>query len=136
MKDKSELSSIISILDKKYKDLSQDTNIHLEGLLHSKQLNYWDYINTESLLNLQIQRTDFPDEMVFITYHQINELIFKMILWEISQLAKSKKIDIKLFEEKLMRISRYFDMLTTSFNIMTKGMDPKQYNKFRLSLKL
>jgi len=134
MKDKSELSSIISILDKKYKDLSQDTNIHLEGLLHSKQLNYWDYINTESLLNLQIQRTDFPDEMVFITYHQINELIFKMILWEISQLAKSKKIDIKLFEEKLMRISRYFDMLTTSFNIMTKGMDPKQYNKFRLSL--
>tara|TARA_B110000014_G_scaffold139282_1_gene96554 strand:+ start:410 stop:1342 length:933 start_codon:yes stop_codon:yes gene_type:complete len=134
MKDNSKLSSIISILDKKYKDLSQDTSIHLEGLLHSKQLNYWDYINTESLLNLQIQRTDFPDEMVFITYHQINELIFKMILWEISQLAKSKKIDIKLFEEKLMRISRYFDMLTTSFNIMTKGMDPKQYNKFRLSL--
>ena len=125
MKDNSKLSSIISILDKKYKDLSQDTSIHLEGLLHSKQLNYWDYINTESLLNLQIQRTDFPDEMVFITYHQINELIFKMILWEISQLAKSKKIDIKLFEEKLMRISRYFDMLTTSFNIMTKGMDPK-----------
>jgi len=134
MKDNPKINSILSILDKKYEDLSQDTSMRLEGLLHSKQLNYWDYINTESLLNLQTQRTDFPDEMVFITYHQINELIFKMILWEISQLAKSKKIDIKLFEEKLMRISRYFDMLTTSFNIMTKGMDPKQYNKFRLSL--
>ncbi len=134
MKDNPKINSIISILDKKYKNLSQDTSMHLEGLLHSKQLNYWDYINTEALLNLQIQRTDFPDEMVFITYHQINELIFKMILWEISQLAKSKKIDIQLFEEKLMRISRYFDMLTTSFNIMAKGMDPKQYNKFRLSL--
>ena len=134
MKDNPKINSIISILDKKYKNLSQDTSMHLEGLLHSKQLNYWDYINTEALLNLQIQRTDFPDEMVFITYHQINELIFKMILWEISQLAKSKKIDIQLFEEKLMRISRYFDMLTTSFNIMKKGMDHDQYNKFRLSL--
>ena len=134
MKDNPKINSIISILDKKYKNLSQDTSMHLEGLLHSKQLNYWDYINTEALLNLQIQRTDFPDEMVFITYHQINELIFKMILWEISQLAKSKKIDIQLFEEKLMRISRYFDMLTTSFNIMKKGMDHDQYNKFRTTL--
>ena len=134
MKDNPKINPILSILDKKYKDLSQETDMHLKGLLHSKQLNYWDYINTEALLNLQIQRTDFPDEMVFITYHQINELIFKMILWEISQLAKSENIDIKFFEEKIMRVSRYFDMLTTSFNIMKKGMDPDQYNKFRLSL--
>ena len=33
-----------------------------------------------------------------------------------------------------MRISRYFDMLTTSFNIMREGMDPEQYGKFRHTL--
>ena len=79
-------------------------------------------------------KEDYPDEMVFITYHQINELIFKMILWEIQQVADSKNLSVDLFEDKIMRVSRYFDMLTTSFNIMLKGMSVEQYNKFRLSL--
>ena len=134
MNNSSKIDLLISSLDEKYKNLSQDTSMHLEGLLHSKQLTYWDYINTDALLNLQTQRTNYPDEMVFITYHQINELIFKMILWEMSQLAESKSVKVGIFEDKLMRISRYFDMLTTSFNIMTMGMEPRQYNKFRLTL--
>ena len=40
-------------------------------------MTYWDYIQTDALLNLQVQRTTLPDEMVFIMYHQINELLFK-----------------------------------------------------------
>ena len=134
MAKKSKFESVISELKDKHEDLSQDINLHLEGFLHSKQLTYWDYINPDALLNLQIQRTEFPDEMVFITYHQINELIFKMILWEIEQVANTKDISVEIFEDKIMRVSRYFDMLTTSFNIMSKGMSPDQYNKFRLAL--
>jgi tryptophan 2,3-dioxygenase len=38
-------------------------------------------------MNLQIQRTTLPDEMVFYMYHQVNELIFKMILWEMRQIS-------------------------------------------------
>ena len=71
MAKKSKLDSVIYELKEKHEALSQDTNLFLEGFLHSKQLTYWDYINTDALLNLQIQRTDYPDEMVFITYHQI-----------------------------------------------------------------
>jgi tryptophan 2,3-dioxygenase len=72
--------------------------------------------------------------MVFIAYHQINELIFKMILWEVSQVAEKENLDVVFFERKLMRISRYFDMLTTSFNIMREGMEVEQYMKFRYTL--
>ncbi len=125
---------IINALEKKYSELGQDKDIYLEGLLHSKPLNYWDYIQTDSLLNLQTQRTNFPDEMVFIVYHQINELIFKMILWELRQVAETTILEVEFFTEKLMRISRYFDMLTSSFSIMKDGMNIEQYNKFRLSL--
>jgi tryptophan 2,3-dioxygenase len=35
-----------------------------------------------------------------------------------------------------MRISRYFDMLTTSFSIMENGMEVEQYMKFRNTLTL
>jgi len=134
MPDQPNYDSILKALENKYETINQDTATHLEGLLHSKPITYWDYIHTDALLNLQIQRTTLPDEMVFIAYHQINELIFKMILWEIQQVAEKEELNAVFFEDKIMRISRYFDMLTTSFDIMREGMDVEQYNKFRHTL--
>lgn len=125
---------LIGQIEEKYKQIDQKTDTHLEGLLWSKPITYWDYIQTDALLNLQIQRTTLPDEMVFIMYHQVNELLFKMILWEMKQLCVTNKLDSIYFTEKLMRISRYFDMLATSFDIMGDGMDIEQYMKFRNTL--
>jgi tryptophan 2,3-dioxygenase len=67
-------------------------------------------------------------------YHQVNELLFKMILWEISQVAHTDTLTAEFFSTKLMRISRYFDMLTSSFTIMGEGMEVEQYMKFRTTL--
>ena len=132
---KDDLSSKLSQkLKDKYDAIGQDVETHLEGLLHSKPINYWDYIQTDALLNLQVQRTVYPDEKVFIMYHQISELLFKMILSEIGQVAKSDDISINVFTDKIMRVSRYFDVLTSSFSIMKDGMDVEQYNKFRTTL--
>jgi tryptophan 2,3-dioxygenase len=121
-------------LDEKFRAIGQKTETHLEGLLWSKPITYWDYIQTDALLNLQIQRTTLPDEMVFIMYHQVNELLFKMMLWEVEQLCHTEAPTPSYFTEKLMRLSRYFDMLTTSFDIMRDGMDVDQYMKFRNTL--
>ncbi|AIN73163.1 tryptophan 2,3-dioxygenase [Flavobacterium psychrophilum] len=126
--------NIVQEIDEKYKAINQKTEAHLEGLLWAKPITYWDYIQTDALLNLQIQRTTLPDENVFIMYHQVNELLFKMILWEIKQLSYTQKPTTAFFTERLMRISRYFDMLTTSFDIMGEGMEVEQYMKFRHTL--
>ena len=125
---------LLNELEKKFNALNQNTNVHLEGLLYAKPINYWDYIQTDVLLNIQTQRTTLPDEMVFIMYHQVNELIFKMILWEINQVSNNNHMTHEFFIGKLMRVSRYFDMLTSSFQIMQDGMDPEQYLKFRNTL--
>lgn len=127
-------SQVIENLEKKFEAINQKTETHLEGLLWSKPITYWDYIQTDALLNLQVQRTVLPDEMVFIMYHQVNELLFKMILWEINQVTETEKPETTFFTERLMRISRYFDMLTTSFDIMGDGMEVEQYMKFRNTL--
>ena len=126
--------NITNQLKDKYKAIDQDVQTHLEGLLHSKPVTYWDYIQTDALLNLQVQRTVFPDEKVFIMYHQISELLFKMILSEIEQIAHNEHVDTATFTDKIMRISRYFDVLTSSFSIMKDGMSIEQYNKFRTTL--
>ncbi|MBC5840335.1 MAG: tryptophan 2,3-dioxygenase [Flavobacteriaceae bacterium] len=126
--------AILNEIELKYEAINQKTETHLEGLLWSKPITYWDYIQTDALLSLQTQRTTLPDEMVFIMYHQVNELIFKMILWEIDQISNSSKLETSFFTERVMRISRYFDMLTTSFSIMENGMEVEQYMKFRNTL--
>lgn len=127
-------NQLLNELDEKFHAIGQKTDTHLEGLLWSKPITYWDYIQTDALLNLQTQRTVLPDEMVFIMYHQVNELLFKMILWETNQITSLDKPDTVFFTERLMRISRYFDMLTTSFTIMGDGMEVEQYMKFRNTL--
>ncbi len=126
--------TILNQIDSKFEAIHQKTDTQLEGLLWSKPITYWDYIQTDTLLSLQTQRTTLPDEMVFIMYHQVNELIFKMILWEMQQVSYAEKITTLFFTERLHRISRYFEMLTTSFEIMENGMEVDQYMKFRNTL--
>jgi len=125
---------ILKRIDEKYRAIDQNPDVHLEGLSWSNPITYWDYILPDALLGLQVQRTDQPDEMVFIMYHQINELLFKMILWEIDQVSKKEVVEAAFFTEKLRRISRYFDMLSSSFSIMGDGMEKEQYMKFRNTL--
>ena len=125
---------ILKAIEEKYDKLGVPVDAMLEGLLHSTPITYWDYIQTDALLGLQTPRTNQPDEMVFIMYHQVNELLFKMILWEIDQVAKPIKVSAEKFSMHLNRISRYFDMLCSSFNVMADGMEKEQYLKFRNTL--
>lgn len=125
---------LLAAIDKKYLDMGQDPDVHLSGLLYAEPMKYWDFIQLDALLGLQTQRTQLPDEMVFIMYHQINELVFKMILWEMQQISHTENIEPEKFVMHLMRISRYFDMLSNSFDIMGDGMEVEQYMKFRDTL--
>lgn len=125
---------LLKAIDEKYKAMGQNPDTHLSGLLHSEPITYWDYIQVDALLGLQIQRTQLKDEMVFIMYHQINELLFKMMLWEIDQIAFDNELTTDKFAKHLDRVSRYFDMLANSFDIMRDGMDIDQYMKFRDTL--
>lgn len=125
---------LLAQIDEKYKAMGQDPDVHLSGLLHAEPIKYWDYVQVDALLGLQVQRTNLPDEMVFIMYHQINELLFKMILWEMNQISHTEGIEPDKFVMHLMRVSRYFDMLSGSFDIMREGMELEQYMKFRDTL--
>ncbi len=125
---------LVERIEEKFTAIDQNYETHLEGMVWAKPITYWDYIQPDALLNLQVQRTTLPDEMVFIMYHQINELLFKMILWEAEQVTTNNQLTASFFAEKLNRISRYFDMLSSSFSIMQEGMEVEQYLKFRNTL--
>lgn len=134
MELKPEIIERIELLDKKYQAMGQNLTSYLDGLLYADYLTYWDYIHLDTLLTLQTPKTNIPDENIFIMYHQITELYFKLCLHEYNQLAEKENMDAAFFIERVKRINRYFEALITSFDVMVDGMDPKQFLKFRMSL--
>jgi tryptophan 2,3-dioxygenase len=121
-------------LQQKYAVMGQDLSSYLDGLLYSDYLTYWDYIHLDTLLSLQNPKTRFPDEKVFIIYHQITELYFNLILWEIQQIAHKPDLNESFFIERITRVIRYFHQLEGSFGIMVEGMEKEQFLKFRMAL--
>lgn len=121
-------------LERKYEAMGQDLSSYLDGLLHADYLTYWDYIHLDTLLSLQNPKTDIPDELIFIGYHQITELYCKLILWEIDQMTLVAPGEGKEFLKRLHRINRYFAHLSDSFDIMGEGMEKEQFLKFRMAL--
>ena len=135
-------------LEDKYESMGQDMTSYLDGLLISNYLPYWDYVRLDTLLSLQQPLTDFPDEQIFIIYHQITELYFSLALHELHQIANNgKKImpngeDLgwnenltgKYLKERLKRINNYFEALSHSYSIMEYGMEKDQFLRFRMAL--
>jgi tryptophan 2,3-dioxygenase len=138
----------IKLLEQKYAQTGQDLNGYLEGLLLSNYLTYWDYTQVDTLLTLQNPKTDYPDEVIFIMYHQITELYFKLALHEFEQIGNNGKrilanghdagwndtLNVDFFVERVVRINRYFEALTKSFEIMINGMEKEQFLKYRMAL--
>lgn len=129
-----ELKDRLEKLHEKYSLIGQDLNAYLDGLLYADSVKYWEYIQLDSLLGLQNPRTSFPDEKIFIMYHQITELYFNLALHEFEQIGNNQALTGKFFLERVTRINRYFEALTASFQIMIDGMEKEQFLKFRMSL--
>ena len=106
---------------------------YLAGLLQAKPINYWDYIEVDTLLSLQKTRTDFKDEKIFIMYHQVTELVLGMMKHELEQLV-FEDLEEKIWIDKINRLNRYTSMLITSFDVMKYGMNYDDYNTFRATL--
>jgi tryptophan 2,3-dioxygenase len=143
-----EIADRLQKLNDKYVGMGQSLLNYLDGLLLANYLTYWDYTHVDTLLSLQNPKTDFPDEVVFIIYHQVTELHFKLALRELEQIGHNgrnilpnghdmgwkEKLDVPFFIARLKRINSYFEALTRSFGIMTEGMEKEQFLSFRMAL--
>lgn len=125
---------LLKKLEEKYAAQGEDLAAYLEGLYVADFVNYWDYIHLDTLLSLQTPRTTLPDEKIFIVYHQITELYFKMCLNEYEQIGNLNPPAVPDLLMRLSRINRYFENLIDSFDVMVDGMDPQQFLQFRMAL--
>jgi tryptophan 2,3-dioxygenase len=134
----------------KLKKLLEKRGLKIDDFLNSIEYtlepNYWDYLNVETLTSLQKPLTAFPDEMIFIVYHQISELYFKLCIHELELLTGNSRqypnrpvADAAEWIKRLKRIDFYFNQLNSSMALMHKKgdielLDRAEFTKFRLAL--
>lgn len=128
------MSITLGKIIRKYEQLGVNPELFLQGLLHAKPITYWDYVEVDTLLSLQKPRTHFKDEAIFIMYHQVTELLLKMMRHELEQIVEEDWLTEDFIISKIGRSNRYTTMLIASFEIMKEGMDYDQYNEFRKTL--
>ncbi len=121
-------------LQEKYTADGQDLAAYLEGHYYRRYVSYWDYVRLDTLLSLQTPLTAIPDARLFIIYHQITELYFKLCLHEYEQIGFNEKMTGPELLTRVARINRYFEHLTSSFDVMVDGMDKQQFLQFRMAL--
>jgi len=128
-----ELMEKLADLRDKIEATGQDFETFVNGWQRTSFQNYWDYVQLDTLLSLQRPVTDIADEPIFIIYHQITELYFKLARIEIDAIAAGD-LSVGDFTERINRINRYFGALRGSFGVMEKGMKKSEFLAFRDAL--
>jgi tryptophan 2,3-dioxygenase len=111
------------------------SNRHQDYLIEpeARSVTYGSYLKVHDLLSLQQPLTEPQqhDEMLFIVIHQVYELWFKQILWEVGKAAGA--IDagqLMPLLGTLKRVTTIQRVLTGQVDVL-ETMTPTEFNRFR-----
>jgi len=98
-------------------------------------LTYSRYLKTGDLLGLQQRLTQAHDELQFIIVHQVFELWFKLLVFELESLrAALQQADLPTAVHLLRRAHEIVHNLTAGFTVI-ETMRPYDFLEFRAGLK-
>lgn len=100
----------------------------------SDRMSYGDYLQLDTLLSAQKMLSDEPDELLFITIHQVQELWMKLLNAELDRaIACIKADDLGPSFKCLSRVSRIQIQLIQAWDVLAT-MTPADYLRFRPAL--
>ena len=97
-------------------------------------LTYSSYLALDQILSAQHPRSDEPDELLFITIHQVYELWFKQVLHEVDRLGQHLDAgDGPRCLDTLKRILTILKVAVAQVDVL-ETMTPRQFTGFRARL--
>lgn len=104
-------------------------------MIDTKPLTYASYLHVDDLLTLQRRLTGAHDELQFIVVHQVFELWFKLLVFELESLrAALQNADVPTAVHLLRRTHEIVHNLTAGFTVI-ETMRPYDFLEFRSELK-
>ncbi|MGX1787533.1 tryptophan 2,3-dioxygenase [Bosea sp. NPDC055332] len=99
-----------------------------------ERMDYGSYLGLDLLLAAQKPLSDAPDELLFITIHQVQELWLKLAAHELDgAIAAIRADELQPAFKSLARISRIQAQLVTAWDVLST-MTPADYLAFRDAL--
>ena len=90
-----------------------------------------EYLRVDELLELQHPRSDEHDEVLFIVIHQVYELWFKQILWELDHAVDLLDSDDSVrAQHTITRVLRILKVLVGQLDVL-ETMTPLEFLSFR-----
>jgi tryptophan 2,3-dioxygenase len=102
----------------------------------SPALTYASYLKVDELLALQQPRSEGPehDELLFIVIHQVYELWFKQVLWELDRAIELLGSDDQAScGHTLNRVLRILKVMVAQMDVL-ETMTPLEFGSFRARL--
>jgi tryptophan 2,3-dioxygenase len=99
-----------------------------------RRLSYGSYLKVPELLDLQEQRTEAHDELLFIAVHQVYEIWFKVLLHELEAARDRMQLDDVFWARHfLRRVSVIWRLLIQQIEVL-ETMSPQDFLAFRSEL--
>lgn len=104
--------------------------------MKKEPIYYSDYLQLDKLINSQEPKSNEHDEMLFIIIHQVYELWFRQILYEVNsiiEIFKKEYIDEKLLSKVVSRLGRVIEIqkiMIEQFKVI-ETMTPADFLEFR-----
>jgi tryptophan 2,3-dioxygenase len=99
-----------------------------------ERMDYGSYLGLELLLAAQKPLSDAPDELLFITIHQVQELWLKLAAHELDgAIAAIRADELQPAFKSLARVSRIQAQLISAWDVLST-MTPSDYLAFRDAL--
>lgn len=99
-----------------------------------ERMDYGSYLGLDLLLAAQKPLSDAPDELLFITIHQVQELWLKLAAHELDgAIAAIREDELQPAFKSLARVSRIQAQLVTAWDVLST-MTPSDYLAFRDAL--
>ncbi|MDR5708610.1 MAG: tryptophan 2,3-dioxygenase family protein [Armatimonadota bacterium] len=100
-----------------------------------KALTYGSYIRTDDLLSLQTRLSHAHDELQFIIVHQVFELWFKLLLFELESVREAlDQGELRGAVRLLRRVAEICRVMTGGFDVL-ETMRPWDFLEFRSHLR-
>jgi tryptophan 2,3-dioxygenase len=128
------LGQALRVLEDSKKHTGQSLEQIIRGVSNQQTLTYWDYIKLDTLLSLQAPQTNYPDEKLFLIYHQITELYLKLIIHELTALTNTSKPSIECWKKHITRVNQHLKVVLNSLDMFSEQLEYKEFSEFRLSL--
>jgi tryptophan 2,3-dioxygenase len=97
----------------------------------SEGMSYGDYLHLDALLSAQAPLSEEPDELLFITIHQVKELWLKLLNRELDAVIAHVRADeLQPAFKGTARINRIQEQLIQAWTVLST-MTPSDYLRFR-----